>query len=86
MADPSPPALTPVPPNSDTLTPYDRAHLATYLKLIDADAMNVDWKETARTVLSLDPDTHVKTAHRVYTAHLARARWMTQTGYRLLLK
>ena len=26
-------------PAGDTLTPYDRAHFATYLRLLDADAM-----------------------------------------------
>jgi hypothetical protein len=74
------------PPSSETLTAYDRAHLVTYLKLLDADAMNADWKVTARNVLSLDPEADVETAHRVFAAHLARARWMTRTGYRLLLK
>jgi len=75
-----------VPSTGDTLTPYDRSHFITYLRLLDADAMSADWKETARTVLSLDPDADPDAARRSYDAHLARARWLTQTGYRQLLK
>lgn len=86
MAEDSPVTPTPMPPESDELTAYDRAHLPTYLKLLDADAMDVDWKQTARGVLFLDPDADIETARRVYDAHLARARWMTQAGYRQLLK
>jgi hypothetical protein len=79
-------ALAPAPPDSDQLTEYDRVHLVTYLKLLDADAMHVDWKVTARDVLSVDPDAGLRAARRIYAAHLARARWMARTGYRLLLK
>ena len=83
---PDPPAIVAAaPPDSDQLTDYDRAHLATYLKLLDADQMQVDWKVTARTVLALDTELDSEAARRVYDAHLARARWMTMTGYRLLL-
>jgi hypothetical protein len=86
MADPTIAPISQVPPDSDTLTPYDQAHFVTYLKLLDAEAMDVDWKVTARSILHLDPDADIKTAQRLYEAHLARARWMTQTGYRQLLK
>jgi len=48
--------------------------------------MSVDWKVTAREVLALDADADVDSTRRVYEAHLARARWMTHTGYRQLLK
>ena len=72
--------------SSDTLTAYDRAHLVTHLKLLDAEAMNVDWKATARSVLSLDPEADGGAAQRVYAAHLARAHWMTHVGFRHLLK
>ena len=78
-------AVASAPPSSDTLTAYDRAHLVTYLKLLDADAVNADWKATARDVLSVDPDADVEAARRIYAAHLARARWMTRMGYRQLL-
>ena len=80
-----PAALAPAPPAGDQLTDYDRAHLATYLKLLDADALHIEWKVTARSVLALDTDRDVEGAQRVYDTHLARARWMTAKGYRLLL-
>jgi hypothetical protein len=55
------------------------------LKLLDADKLDVDWKATARAVLALDTEKDSEAARRVYDAHLERARWMTVTGYRLLL-
>lgn len=75
-----------VPPESDTVTAYDRAHFITYLKLLDADAAGLDWQTTVQTVLSVDPASDIKTARHIYEAHLARARWMCSTGYRHLLK
>ena len=79
-------AVASAPPNSDTLTAYDRDHLVTYLKLLDAEAMHIDWMVTARSVLSLDPEADVDAAQRIYAAHLARAHWMTRVGFRHLLK
>jgi hypothetical protein len=88
MTMPHPPqaALASAPPGGDALTEYDRAHLVTYLKLLDAEAMSVDWQATARNVLALDPEVDVEEAQRVYAAHLARARWMTRVGFRQFLK
>jgi hypothetical protein len=73
------------PPDSSQLTDYDRANVATYLQVLDADTLRVDWSITARTVLALDIDKDSALARRIYDAHLARARWMTTTGYKLLL-
>lgn len=78
--------ITSVPPIGDTITPYDRAHLVTYLKLLDADALGADWKATARSILSLNPATDLVGAQRIYDAHLVRARWITRIGYRQLLE
>jgi hypothetical protein len=41
---------------------------------------------TAQLVLALDPVADLDRAQLVYDAHLARARWITRVGYRLLLK
>ena len=73
------------PPASDHLTDYDRSHLKTYLRLLDAAAEDADWREVATIVLGLDPGAEPERAHRVHAAHLERAKWMTQTGYRDLL-
>ena len=73
------------PPASDRLTDYDRSHLKTYLRLLDAAAEHADWREVAMIVLGLDPNADSEHAKRVHTAHLERARWMTRVGYRDLL-
>lgn len=73
------------PPEEDRLTDYDRQHLITYLRLLDAEAAGADWREVAHIVLKLDPETEPGHAHRVHAAHLARARWMTVSGYRHML-
>jgi hypothetical protein len=73
------------PPDSAELSRYDERHLATYLRLLDADEEGADWKEAVKIVFGLDPDQERQRARLVYDSHLARARWMTQSGYRHLL-
>jgi len=70
------------PPASDHVTAYDRAHFKTYLRLLDAAQEDADWREVAVIVLGLDPAADPERAQRVHAAHLERARWMTQVGYR----
>ncbi|MDR6773308.1 DNA -binding domain-containing protein [Azospirillum sp. BE72] len=74
-----------VAPTSETLTDYDRLHLVTYLRLLDAAADGADPDEVARIVLRIDPDEEPERARRAHASHLARARWMTESGYRHLL-
>lgn len=74
------------PPWADALTSYDEAHLITYLRLLDADAAGAEWREVARIVLEIEPDQEPGRAWRAHETHLARARWMTETGYRHLLR
>jgi len=71
---------------SDKLTGYDERHLVTYLRLLDAADEGADWREAVSIIFDLDPELEPKRARLVYDSHLARARWMTQTGYRLLLR
>lgn len=70
---------------SETLTDYDLSHLAVYLRLLDAEKDEADWREVARLVLRRDPDASEANARRCWESHIERARWMTHTGYRLLL-
>lgn len=70
------------PPTSDHVTAYDRAHFKTYLRLLDAAEEEADWREVAAIVLGLDPAREPERAQRVHAAHLERARWMSQVGYR----
>jgi hypothetical protein len=73
-------------PEADVLTRYDQKHLVTYLRLLDADAEGADWTEVARIVLHIDPSLEPDRARRAWESHLKRAKWMTEHGYRHLLK
>jgi hypothetical protein len=68
------------------LTPYDYEHLITYLRILDADAQSADWHEVALIVLRIDPGREPGRARRAYESHLSRALWMTEHGYRHLLR
>jgi len=74
------------PPESDRLTAYDESHLAAYIRLLDADAEGADWREAVRIIFGFDPDRNPERARIMHQSHLARARWMTTTGYRELLR
>jgi hypothetical protein len=72
-------------PTADKLTDYDRLHLITYIRLLDADADGIPWEEASRSMLHIDPDTEPKRAKRAHQSHLARAQWMTRVGYHQIL-
>ena len=73
-------------PSAPSLTAYDQEHLVTYLRLLDADAEDADWREVARIVLHIDPERDPERARHAFDSHLARAKWMTAHGYRHLLR
>jgi len=73
-------------PTNTVLTGYDEQHLVTYLRLLDADADGADWQEVARVVLHIDPAREPDRARKAWVSHLARAKWMTESGYRHLLR
>jgi hypothetical protein len=72
-------------PHPDDLTSYDFEHPVTYLRVLDAEAEGAEWTEVARIVLHIDPASEPDRARRAWESHLARARWMTEYGYRHLL-
>ena len=72
-------------PSNSVLTVYDEEHIITYLRL-DADAVGADWRKVARIVLHLDPVNEPDRARRALDSHLSRAKWMTEHGYRQLLR
>jgi hypothetical protein len=72
-------------PTADVITDYDRQHLITYLMLLDAVKAGVDPAECAREILQIDPVAEPERARRSYESHLARARWISQSGHRQLL-
>lgn len=71
-------------PSDPGLTDYDRAHLVTYLRLLDAEAAGAPWQEAARLLLGADPG-RAALARLRYETHLSRARWMAEAGYLKLL-
>ncbi len=80
------PPVADAPPQSDRVTDYDRLHLVTYLRLLDAAADGADPDEVARIVLRIDPAREPARARHAHATHLARAQWMTRAGYRDLLR
>jgi hypothetical protein len=60
-----------VAPSDPALTPYDEQHAITYMRLLDADAEGADWREVARIVLHVDPDSEPDRARLDFDSHLA---------------
>jgi hypothetical protein len=85
MPEPLFPPVADQAPTASDLTDYDQEHFITYLRLLDADAEGADWEEVARIVLHIDPSDHPDRARRAWESHLARAKWLTEHGYRDLL-
>lgn len=74
------------PPQDEAVTSYDERHLVTYLRLLDAETEGADWREAVSIVFGIDPSQEPERAKAVHDNHLARAHWMTRSGYRDLLK
>jgi hypothetical protein len=86
QSPPLDPSVDDLAPTASILTGYDERHAVTYLRLLDADAEGADWQEVAKIVLHIDPAREPDRARRAWESHLARARWMTEKGYRHLLQ
>lgn len=80
------PAFQDRPPSTERVNAYDERHFVTYLRLLDADAEGADWREAVQIIFGIDPAREPDRAKLVHDSHLARARWMTETGYRHLLE
>ena len=74
------------PPLTDRVNAYDEQHLAIYLRLLMAEEEGADWREVVLVLFGLDPAQEPCRAKIVHESHLARAHWMTETGYRHLLQ
>jgi len=73
-------------PDGPELTDYDRKQIATYARLLDAEAAGADWREVARIVLGVDPYAFPDRARKAFDTHMVRAKWIAGQGYRHLLK
>lgn len=74
------------PPSGEKLTSYDRAHMKLYMRLLDAARDGADWREAVHVLFGLDPERDPERCRRIHDAHLARAHWMTELGYRELVR
>lgn len=74
------------PPSSQALTSYDREHMALYLRLLDSVRDGADWREAVQILFGLDPERDPQRCRLVHDSHLARARWMSESGYRELVR
>lgn len=73
-------------PDDPHVTDYDERHHVTYWRLLDAAAEHADWCEAVKIIFGVDAGTEPERARCIYETHLARARWMTETGYRYYLR
>jgi hypothetical protein len=78
--------LSDAPPMSDRITEYDRAHFPAYMFLLDWSAAGADWRDAMIELMGDEVIANPARAKSIYDAHLARAQWMTHTGWRLLLQ
>ncbi|MGY2850692.1 hypothetical protein ACVIWU_008281 [Bradyrhizobium sp. USDA 4509] len=74
------PEVADIAPADVELTVYDKQHVVTYIRLLQADSEGADWREAARIVLHVDPEREPDRAQNAYESHLARAKWMTEQG------
>jgi hypothetical protein len=73
------------PPAGAALTAYDQAHAKLYVRLLDAESHGADWREVVQLLFNICPVSEPERASLVYSAHLARAKWMAENGFRQLL-
>jgi len=73
-------------PTGNVVTAYDEQHYVTYLRLLDASRDGADWQEVVRIVLHRDPVTEEVRSRRCWETHLARAQWLSGSGYRRILE
>jgi hypothetical protein len=86
QSPPLDPDVADLAPTESVLTPYDEQHVVTYLRLLDAEADNADWREAVRLILHIDPSAEPERARHAFDSHLERAKWMSSHGYRHLLR
>lgn len=69
------------PPQSASITDYDRQHFKLLMRLADAEEDGAPWQEAVRIVLGIDAESDPDRARRIYENHLARARWFIENGH-----
>ena len=80
------PSFLDYPPLTARVNAYDGQQLGLYVRLRVADEEGADWREVVTVLFGLDPMRESERARAVHDSHLARARWMTETGFQHLLQ
>lgn len=80
------PSFDDQPPLTERVNSYDERHFVTYLRMLDAAKEEADWREVVSIVFGIDPAREPERSRTVYDSHMARAQWMTETGYLHLLE
>ncbi len=73
------------PPESETVTAYDRQCFKLYIMLLDADASGKEWTHAYKRIFEKTAIQNHERAFRQYLTHLKQAKWITTTGYKQLL-
>lgn len=68
-------------PDAPAMTDYDRVHMLTYARLLDAERDDHDWTDVAMEVLDLDVAADPGGAKSCWQSHLDRARWVVNGGF-----
>lgn len=68
------------------LTEYDRKHMKLYMRLLDASTDGATWQEAVEILFGIDPLVDPERARQIHDRHLARARWLSEHGYRQLVR
>ena len=75
-----------VAPWADEITPYDRDHFKLYMRLHDAHTSGAEFAEIMQVLFDIDAYQEPERARQMHDTHSARARWMTEVGYRQLVR
>lgn len=68
-------------PDVPAMTDYDRTHILTYARLLDAERDDYDWTDVAMEVLDLDVAADPCGAKICWQSHLDRAHWFVDGGF-----
>jgi hypothetical protein len=63
-------------PTENAFTPYDEAHFAIYLALLNATGEGVGEPEICRSILGINPAIDSDRATLILRSHLVRAKWL----------
>ena len=74
------------PPASESITAYDKAHMAIYLSLLYATGEGHSDDKIARDILGMDTVAEPDRTQRIINSHLQRARWLAENGHQALLQ